>query len=63
MSNEPLLPDAISIRPTWQGVLALLLIAYTDGTPEGRAMALADLKRMAAAADEAVATLGPGDAR
>lgn len=41
----------IKIEPTWRGVLHLLLATYKDGNDKGRGMALAELTRMAEAAD------------
>lgn len=41
----------INIAPTWRSILPVLLAAYADGTATGRALALEELKRMAAIAD------------
>lgn len=52
MSDES---KGITLTPTWRGVLPLLLAGYTEGTATGRALALAELQRMAEIADIAVA--------
>lgn len=44
----------VDITPSWRGVLRLLLEGYSNGTPEGRRIALEELYRMADLADEAV---------
>lgn len=41
----------IDMTPTWVSLLPLMLIAYTEGTPEGRKIAGEELKRMAQIAD------------
>ncbi len=41
----------INIAPTWRSILPVLLAAYADGTATGQALALEELKRMAAIAD------------
>jgi hypothetical protein len=45
----------IDMTPTWQDILPLLLAAYEDGTPKGRAIASEELIRMAQSADAYVA--------
>lgn len=45
----------VDITPTWRACLPVFLLAYEGGTPEGRKLALEELRRMADAADEAVA--------
>ena len=47
----------IDCTPTWRGVLPLLLVAYQDGTPTRRAMAMEELCRMADLADAQNETL------
>lgn len=42
----------IDLTPTWSGLLPALLLAYTNGTPEGKRMARGELLRMAEAADK-----------
>ena len=39
---------------TWEKCLPLLLVAYREGTPEGRRMAIEGLEKMARVADMAV---------
>lgn len=46
-------PETIDIRPTWCGVLPMLLTVLECGTAEGKAIARAELQRMATAADQA----------
>lgn len=41
----------IDLTPTWAGLLPALLAAVSDGTAEGRQIAMEELKRMAGAAD------------
>lgn len=41
----------IDLTPTWAGLLPALLAAVTDGTAEGRQIAIEELERMAGAAD------------
>ena len=43
----------INLAPTWSGLLPFLLTAYRDGSPEGRAVAIEELQRMAKIADGA----------
>lgn len=43
--------DSIIIEPKWKGVLLLLLASYKDGDDKTRKDALAELYRMAEAAD------------
>ena len=45
-------PMTIDITPTWAGILPLLLAVIVDGTPEGKKHAIAELQRMADAADK-----------
>lgn len=47
-------PDKVDIKMTWSDALAPLLAVYAQGTPEGQPDALAELRRMAAAADLSV---------
>lgn len=50
-------PDQIKTAPLemkWAGVAQVIAIALETGTPKGKAMALQELQRMAAAADYAV---------
>jgi hypothetical protein len=47
--------EMIDLTPSWQGVLRLLLTAYTDGSAKGSRMALEELVRMAELADLYVA--------
>ena len=43
----------INVAPTWTGMLPSLLTLYESSTPEGRAVALEELQRMAKIADGA----------
>ena len=45
---------SIRIALTWEGCLPMLLAAYEDGTPQDRAIALDELRRMAMVADASV---------
>ncbi len=45
----------IDITPTWADLVNVLVMLVENGTPEGRANAIAEMRRMAAAADMAVA--------
>lgn len=51
--------ESIDMTPTWEGLLAALLAVYCDGNADGRKFALAELTRMAKAADSAVAKAAP----
>lgn len=42
----------VDATPAWAGILPLLRAAVENGTPKGRAMAWAEIERMAALADE-----------
>lgn len=42
----------IDATPTWRAVLPLLLAVVKDGSDEGRKDAIAELTRMASAADQ-----------
>jgi hypothetical protein len=46
------LAGAIDLTPTWRGIIPLLLAGIESGTDKGRAIALAELARMADAADK-----------
>lgn len=48
----PGIRQVIDATPTWSGILPALILALTDGTPEGRKIAREELARMAALADE-----------
>jgi len=52
-ANETKL-ETIDMTPTWEGLLPMLLAAYTDGNA-GRSMAFAELRRMVQIADVFVA--------
>lgn len=41
----------IDITPTWRGVLPVLLELIANGTPEGRKLAIEELRKMANLAD------------
>lgn len=43
--------EIIDITPTWVGILPALIAVIRDGSPEGRKYAIAELERMADAAD------------
>jgi hypothetical protein len=45
----------IDLTPTWEGILPALLAIIQNGKTEGRAIALAELRRMAQLADAYVA--------
>lgn len=47
-------PKTIDVTPTWVGILPTLLALYENATPKGKAEALAELRRMAAIADQHV---------
>lgn len=51
MTEETKTVETINVTPTWRGILPLLLTGYADGTPKGRAIAFAELQRMADLAD------------
>lgn len=53
--------DKIEVKMTWADVLGPLLAVYAYGTPKGRADALKELRRMAQAADMAVAELATSE--
>lgn len=48
-TTEPLTVD---LAPTWAGTLPIMLAAVQDGTPEGKRIAHAELKRLCRIADE-----------
>jgi 2-methylcitrate dehydratase PrpD len=52
----------IDLTPTWAGVLPALLAVIENGSESGRAAALSELRRMAKAADAAVAVQRAEDA-
>lgn len=43
--------NAITLNPTWKGMLPYLLAALENGTPEGKRIAREELQKMADAAD------------
>ena len=45
----------IDVTPTWEGIMPMLLVLYTNGNPQGRKDAEAELRRMAKLADLYVA--------
>lgn len=45
----------IDVTPTWEGLVPAFLALIENGTPEGRAMAVKEITRMAQIADHAVA--------
>lgn len=45
----------LDMTPTWEGVLPVYLMAWTDGNAKGRAAASSELLRMAQLADKWVA--------
>lgn len=45
----------IDCTPTWTSIYRLIITALQEGTPKGKAMATAELRRMAELADKAVA--------
>jgi hypothetical protein len=47
----------VDITPTWASILPVIELALRDGTPDGRAIARAELKRLARIADELVPAL------
>lgn len=51
----------INIKMTWQNTVPVLLALIENGDAKGRATALAELTRMAVAADMAVAAQKPED--
>lgn len=53
--NAKLSPRTIDMTPTWSDLVPAFVMLIENGTVEGRATAIAELRRMAAAADEAVA--------
>jgi hypothetical protein len=57
MADEPskTSSESIDLGPiSWRACLDVLLLAYREGTAEGKRMAYAELVRMAKAADTAV---------
>lgn len=48
--------ETIDVTPTWEQILATLLMLFENGKPEGRATAIAELQRMASLADLYVAS-------
>ena len=51
----------INIKPTWTGVLRMLLAAWTDGSPEGKRIAFEELHKLAAIADKYVELAEKGE--
>jgi hypothetical protein len=49
------MPEYVDITPSWSGILPLLLAAYENGSFQGKAEAIIELKRMAKLADQWVA--------
>jgi hypothetical protein len=49
-------PTVIDLTPTWASLVSSLVLLIERGTPEARAFAIEELKRMAERADKA--TLG-----
>lgn len=43
--------ETIDITPTWEAILPALIAVIRDGKPEGQALAIQELHRMAQAAD------------
>jgi hypothetical protein len=48
-------PRTIDVTPTWSGLVHAFVALIENGTAEGRATAISEIRRMAAIADEAVA--------
>lgn len=51
----------IDVTPSWSEILPALLVLLESGTPESKAFAKKELKRMAALADSYVETRRPRD--
>jgi hypothetical protein len=47
--------NTINLTPTWEGLVPAFIALIENGTPEGRAMAIKEITRMAQIADQAVA--------
>jgi hypothetical protein len=50
----------ISMENSWENLVGMILVVFENGVPEGRAWAEAELRRMAKAADMAVAMKNEG---
>lgn len=43
--------ETIDVTPTWSGILGMLITLIENGSPEGRATAIDEMRKMARLAD------------